>query len=65
MLVNGKFIKDWGKERISIAYHSGWYRNADMCYDMHRLQEHLVWGDRLMPSLFNKLKSMVFPNHGQ
>ncbi len=65
MLVNGKFIKDWHKERIGIHYTPVWYRHASMCYDMHRLQEHLVWGDRLLPSVFDKLKSTVFPYHGQ
>jgi len=65
MLVNGKFVKDWDKERIGIAYHPVWYRHSAMCYDMHRLQDHLLDGYPLLPSVFDKLKSMIFPHHGQ
>jgi hypothetical protein len=65
MLVNGKFVKDWDKERIGIAYHPVWYRHASMCYDMHRLQDHLIDGGPLLPSVFDKLKSLIFPYHGQ
>lgn len=65
MLVNGKFVKDWDKERIGIYYRPVWYRHEPMCYDMNRLQEHLVWGEPLFPSVFDKLKSTVFPNYGQ
>ena len=65
MLVNGKFVKDWDKDRIGIHYHPVWYRHAGMCYDMHRLQEFLVWNERLMPTVLTKIKSMVFPYHGQ
>jgi len=65
MLVNGEFVKDWDKSRIGISYHPVWYRHANMCYDMHRLQDHLICGDPLLPSVFDKLKSMIFPHHGQ
>jgi hypothetical protein len=49
MLVNGKFIKDWDEDRIGIHHTPVWYRHSSMCYDMHRLQDFLVWNQRLMP----------------
>lgn len=63
MLVNGKFVKDWDKSKISSAHTPKWYRHSDMGYDMERLQSALVWGTPFLPSLQSKLKTIIFPNH--
>ena len=63
MLVNGKFVKDWDKSKISSAYTPKWYKYSNMNHDMERLQSALVWGTPFLPSLQSKLKTIIFPEY--
>jgi hypothetical protein len=59
MLINGQFIKDWDKSQMCTAY----YRTQQhkwISWDMERLQDALLWGTRLRPTLIDHIKMIGF-----
>jgi len=59
MLVNGQFVKDWDKSQMC----TGYYRKQQpkwVSWDMERLQDSLLWGKRLRPTLLDRIKYLGF-----
>jgi hypothetical protein len=58
MIVNGKFVKDWDKSKISTAYEYP-LQTQIVSWDMEKLQSALLWGKPMKVTLKDRLNLFI------